>query len=216
MNTNRTQKLNVADVTDGIERGYAGLDAARASALTGLLAIRRAKASNLQRELDAARESGDRTAADLAAMMANANSRLVGMLNREVATATTKVPTLKKNAAIVHGYVWQVAGGQPGAVPNARVVVFAAADQELGRKLGEARSNGQGYYKIAVPVKAVAEKPLASGAASVKQAPPSAFVAILRSGDKEPSAMQKFPLVANTLSFRELILVDTPKTKRKA
>lgn len=219
-------------MTDTIEQGYAGLDKARAVAIEGLLRIREARTRSLQRELEIARKNGDKSSVQQYEALAVDNSRFVSSLQREATLANTPIPARKEDAAIVHGYVWQADDKHFVPAAKARVAVFQQQGAELGKRLAETKTNSDGYFKIAVPIKPASGKGTARKAGIGKAAtdePTGAetsdkpgiglqstgVVAVLAPSDKEPAAAKSIALVANSLSFRELILMKAKKEGAK-
>lgn len=207
--------MTFTQITDGIEQAYAGLDVARTSALGGLLRIREVKAKSLQRDLEAGKASGDKTLIERSAALVANNDELIASLKRDAMLSSTKVPARKKNAATVHGYVWLEHQGKAEPVAKARVRVFQAVDAELGKKLAEANTNNRGYFKIAVPIRATADK--ASSRDKAEEKTGNGIVAVLDRSGKEPAGAQRIPLAPNSLSFRELVLTkESPDMRRTA
>jgi len=229
MKATESKKLDLNQITDAIEQGHAGLDAARSSAMAGLLAVRRAKAQVNERELNEARKAGDEQAVAFHAERAQANSRLTAMLQREATVAATKVPKPRKNAAIVHGYVWAEKEGRLEAVPKAHVVIGLKEGEELGRQLAEARTDQCGYFSVAVELRETAAKatvrpvimtneiPAATAAAAASAGQTQVLdgiVAVLDSSGKRPVARANVRLAPETVSYRELLLSEGDDCKK--
>jgi hypothetical protein len=232
MKTDSKNSFGFAQMTDTIEQGYAGLDKARAAAIEGLLRIREARTRSLQRELEIARKNGDKSSVQQYEALAADNSRLVSSLQREATLANTPIPARKEDAAIVHGYVWQADNKQFLPAAKARVAVFQQQGAELGKQLAETKTNSDGYFKIAVPIKPTSgkgttkkagigkattdEQTGAETSGKTRVDPQSnGVVAVLAPSDKVPATAKSISLVANSLSFRELILIKDKKAGAK-
>lgn len=219
MKATDSKRLSFSQITEGIEQGYTGLDTVRVSAMEGLIKLRKIKAQAIERELQEAKKAGDREAIAFHTERAQANNRLTTMLQHEATVAATKIPKPKKNVAIVHGHVWIEREGRLEAVPNAHVVVGLAEDEELGRRLAEARTDKCGYFSVAVELKAVPGKVTtrlvstshaAGAAAPAEESDPTqtldGVVAVLDSSGKKTLVQASVRLAVNTVSYRELLL----------
>jgi hypothetical protein len=208
------RKLSETQIYDLIEQGYGRLDVARTGALQGLLRLREAKASALQRELETARRAGDRESIRLFASLAEDGTRVISSLKREATISSTPVPPRKKDAAVVHGYVWREKEGQLEPAGKTTVAVFEGRGEELGRKLMAAKTNNRGYFKMAVPIKASDVKLEAAGGAGATA--PRGSVVVFGSKGKEAGVSKTVPLASESLSFRELVLMEERKRPGRA
>jgi hypothetical protein len=206
------RKPAVNDITDAIEQGYAGIDAARTQSLSGLLKIREIKARAFQREADAAKKLGDTAAAAQSAVQSQSNDHFVMLLKREMTLAKTTPPAPHKGAVLVHGYVWQTRQALPQPAGKARVVLFTVAGREPGRKLAEARTTRQGYFKLSVPLPAAGKSADQAASATILQA----RLTVLDGAGKEASAPKFIPLLSSAVYLRELFLTEAAASSKRA
>ena len=199
-----TSRVDPRQIADAIEQGYDGLDTARAAGIAGLLRIREVKTDSLRRELESAQKSGDRNAVARYTAMVEASQQMIASLRRDMAISATNIPTRKPNAVVVYGHVRRQSKGQVDPITNSRVGAFEKAGQDLGRQLAETTTNSEGYFTMEAPIKTMIEDAPNDELQDVVLG----YVGVFDPNGKKVLAARTIPLLAGSLSYRELLLTD--------